>query len=71
MKKLIKNLTKGMTLFKIILIVLGVIFISKLNDMSKNGRYLPFDKYNIIDTHTGYIYDIDDYDLEYHSFPDK
>jgi len=58
MKKLLNHTIKDLTLFKIVIIVILTIFLLKLNDISKNGRYLPFDKDTIIDTRTGNVYEL-------------
>ncbi|WP_163322605.1 hypothetical protein [Draconibacterium mangrovi] len=61
---------KEIPLFKIALVTIAIIALIIFNNFSKNGRYQVFDNNEIMDTRTGYIYDIRDHDLKYHSFPE-
>ncbi len=56
MKKLFKQLLGEITLFKLIIIVAIVVFLIKLNDISKNGRYAYTGDNSIIDTRTGCVF---------------
>lgn len=60
MKKLLNKLFDDMTLFKIIVIAIAIAFVLKLNDISKNGRYMPADGGAVIDTRTGNVFYLED-----------